>query len=349
MKIIVIVLGWGLTIASVYSASFDCKKASNFAEHEVCADKELSKLDDKLSALYKKVKTAKGNWREGQLTWLKERNSCKTKPCLLIAYQTRVLFFESALANSKPKTLAAEFEGKSQEAFNTVYTPVKTQMELIKQREANSFKLIESSINKDVCSNILTSINKPREHGFFTNKESLRKGEGGLVNLGLPEMLIQTDLNFPRTIMHGKNANSTRVEEFVIDLNKDGTNEFVYRSTGYLSSILVHSSYLLTAAYDSKKYSRFGEFMMKQRELGNVSNFLWQWQEFNDLKLGDFVRTFGSQVIYEFIEFNEQYYLLATRSVIKENSPIQVAVVQLGSASDIYPACLFESTFTVTN
>ncbi|TPH12196.1 hypothetical protein [Litorilituus lipolyticus] len=224
---------------------------------------------------------------------------------------------------------------------------MKSRIELNKFREANSFYLLESSIDKDICSNVLASLNKPREHNFMKNKESLRKGEGGLVNLGLPEMLIQTELNLPRTVMHGKNANSSRVEEFVVDLNKDGTNEFVYRSTGYLSSIWVHSFYLLTAAYDSKKYSRFGEFMMKQRELGNVSNFLWQWQEFNDLESGNFVRTFGSQVIYEFIEFNKQYYLLATRSVIKENSPIQVAVVQLGSASDIYPACLFETKFIV--
>lgn len=169
MKIIILAMGV-MFCAFGHSVSFDCNKASTFAEREVCAEEKLSILDDKLSEQYKKIKLTEGNWREDQLTWLKERNNCKSKQCLLTVYQERVLFFESALANSKPEKLAAGFEGKSQEVLNTVYAPVKTRMELIKQREANSFKLIESSINKDVCSNILASLNKPREHGFFRNK-----------------------------------------------------------------------------------------------------------------------------------------------------------------------------------
>ncbi|BAJ03345.1 hypothetical protein [Shewanella violacea] len=242
---------------------------------------------------------------------------------------------------------AKEIEGGGQADFNTV--PVKTRMKLIKLREANSFYLLESAINKDVCVNILASINKPRKHGFFKNKENLRKGEEGLVNLGLPEMLIQTELNFPRTVMSGKNSNSSRVEEFVVDLNKDGVDEFIYRSTGYLSSVWVHSFYLLSAPYDTEKYSRFGEFMMKQRELDNVSKFSWQWKKFDGLKSGDLIKTFGSQVIYELIEFNDRYYILATRSVIKDNSSIKVAVMMLGNEKDILPACFFESRFIVAN
>lgn len=87
----------------VHSASFDCKKAGNFAEREVCADKELSMLDDKLSALYKKIKKTAGDWRKSQLLWLQERNNCKTKQCLLTSYQTRVVFFESELTKSTVK------------------------------------------------------------------------------------------------------------------------------------------------------------------------------------------------------------------------------------------------------
>jgi hypothetical protein len=242
---------------------------------------------------------------------------------------------------------ATEIEGENQADLNTV--PVKTRMELTIFREANSFYLLESSINKDICENILASINKPRENGYLKNKESLRDGEGGLVNLGLAEMMIQTELNLPRTVMKGKNANSFRVEEFVIDLDKDGIDEFVYRDTSHLSGIWVHSFYVLSVAYNNKKYSRFGEFMMEQRELGNVSNFLRQWKEFEGLKAGDFVKTFGSQVIYELIEFNDRYYILATRSVIKDNSSIKVAVMMLGNEKDILPACFFESRFIVAN
>lgn len=187
---------------------------------------------------------------------------------------------------------AEDIEVEYKVDVNTV--SVKTRMELTKFREANSFYLIESSINKDTCENILASINKPRKHGYLKNKERLRDEEGGLVNLGLPEMMIQTDLNIPRKVMSGKNSNSSRVEELVVDLNKDGVDEFIYRNTSYLSSIWVHSFYVLSIPYNTKNFSRFGEFMMKQRELDNVSKILWQWKEFDGLKVGDFVSTLGS-------------------------------------------------------
>lgn len=225
----------------------------------------------------------------------------------------------------------------------------KTYVELFKKREANSFYLLESSIDTEVCSGILASINKSREHRYFENDEALRKGTGGKVNLGLPEMMLQTELNLQRIVMSGKNASSSRVEEFVVDLNRDGIDEFVYRTTGYLSGVWVHSLYVLSMPYDSKKYSRFGEFMIEQRNLGNISKFLWQWREFDDLKSGVFSKQFGSQVIYELIEFNERYYILVTRSVIKENSAIKVAALELDNMGNIHPGCFFETNFIVTH
>ncbi len=104
VKVIIMMSVLVLSLSTlVHSASFDCKKASNFAEREVCSDKELSKLDDKLSVLYKKIKKTAGDWRKSQLLWLQERNNCKTKQCLLTAYQTRVVFFESELTKNTVK------------------------------------------------------------------------------------------------------------------------------------------------------------------------------------------------------------------------------------------------------
>jgi uncharacterized protein len=98
MKIILMVISSLLALStSVHSASFDCNKASNFAERQVCADEALSSLDVELSSLYKKVRQTIGVLRESQLQWLKERNNCKTKQCLLASYQSRVLFFEKLL------------------------------------------------------------------------------------------------------------------------------------------------------------------------------------------------------------------------------------------------------------
>jgi hypothetical protein len=110
----------------------------------------------------------------------------------------------------------------------------------------------------------------------------------------------------------------------------------------------VHSLSVLPVSYDSKKYSNVDAFWKEQYELGNISKFLWQWKAFDGLEAGDFLKKIGSQAIYELIEFNDQNYILATRSVIKEKSSIKVAVTQITNIGEIYPACLFETNFIVT-
>jgi uncharacterized protein YecT (DUF1311 family) len=131
IMITVMVIALGLLLlpsTAVHSASFDCNKASNYAEGEICAYEKISNLDDKLATLYNKVKKTEGNWREGQLAWLKERNQCKTTQCVSLAYQSRVLFFESVVANETKQhfelieaTADAEYCAGLLEFTNTKY------------------------------------------------------------------------------------------------------------------------------------------------------------------------------------------------------------------------------------
>lgn len=82
-----------------YRTSFDCAKASKWAEHEVCTSKELAELDLRLDSLYQQhVKTAnytdKSKLKVGQQGWLTDRNKCKgdadTSSCLLNIYTNRI-------------------------------------------------------------------------------------------------------------------------------------------------------------------------------------------------------------------------------------------------------------------
>ena len=61
------------------AASFDCSKAKNFAEKSVCADSDLSRLDDALSRIYRialeRVKD-KEQLRAEQRQWLAKRDAC---------------------------------------------------------------------------------------------------------------------------------------------------------------------------------------------------------------------------------------------------------------------------------
>ena len=83
-----------LVAGSASAASFDCEKATTKVEKMICADPELSKLDDELGRVYsenlKKYPDYVANFQAQQRAWLKERNKCETKECLRSIYQKRI-------------------------------------------------------------------------------------------------------------------------------------------------------------------------------------------------------------------------------------------------------------------
>ena len=80
------------------AASFDCKKASTEVEQAICADPELSKLDEQLSKIYKQAlqKGPKAKMQAAQKEWLKERNTrCGAyAACLQYQYYRRIAQLE---------------------------------------------------------------------------------------------------------------------------------------------------------------------------------------------------------------------------------------------------------------
>jgi|GEM_PF-2521525 len=81
-----------LVISQVQAASFDCAKASTKVEKLICANAELSKLDEALAVEYadalKLPDTA--NLKTEQKSWLKGRNQCTDDTCIQAAYRQRI-------------------------------------------------------------------------------------------------------------------------------------------------------------------------------------------------------------------------------------------------------------------
>lgn len=82
------------------AASFDCSKASNYAEKEICRDGFLSGRDEYLAKLYKEALTAipesQDAIRQKQREWLQKRNLCQTQKCLDDALSDRIVELERA-------------------------------------------------------------------------------------------------------------------------------------------------------------------------------------------------------------------------------------------------------------
>ena len=95
------------------AASFDCDSAKGFVEKTICSEQDLSKLDDELSITYKSARSSSENSEiiiQNQLVWLKERNLCKTKECIIEKYSNRISELKSPIAsNVRPLKLTREY------------------------------------------------------------------------------------------------------------------------------------------------------------------------------------------------------------------------------------------------
>jgi uncharacterized protein len=79
---------------NIHAASFDCSKATSEVEKIICANDELSKLDNSLITAYQQVldrTRKKKEMIESQNQWLEnERNECQDAQCIKKAYEIRI-------------------------------------------------------------------------------------------------------------------------------------------------------------------------------------------------------------------------------------------------------------------
>lgn len=88
-----------------WGASFDCGKATTKVEKIICADAELTKLDEELAVVYKSAlqdKKQADSIRLAQKQWLKVRNGCADAACIKHAYESRLHGLSSSVIMHTP-------------------------------------------------------------------------------------------------------------------------------------------------------------------------------------------------------------------------------------------------------
>ena len=90
--------------ACVSAASFDCGKASSDVEKRICANDDLSRLDDEMGKAYAKVLKEdiadKQSMVNAQHDWLKERDRCAEDVCIERIYKVRLDILNAYLRNA---------------------------------------------------------------------------------------------------------------------------------------------------------------------------------------------------------------------------------------------------------
>ena len=107
-KLILAIIGWFALVMAAQAASFDCGKATTKVEKLVCANPEISKLDDTLGKAYQDDLT-KADEEQKQLLiteqkhWLRHtRNVCSDESCLKLAYWSRQAELETFFEPKRP-------------------------------------------------------------------------------------------------------------------------------------------------------------------------------------------------------------------------------------------------------
>lgn len=78
---------------SLFGASFDCAKAITKVEKMICADDQLSALDENLSKVFKEAMNSTENkeqLQKEQFAWMRERDKCKSNECLQQHYNNQI-------------------------------------------------------------------------------------------------------------------------------------------------------------------------------------------------------------------------------------------------------------------
>jgi len=120
-----------------FAASFNCQEATQEVDKTICSNQELTKLDEKMSKYYFKLKESldkksSGTLLKKQKRWLKQRTKkCNSSDanCLMSLYKARILELRERHENLIPYTLTKKeaFQGlKGVCNFNDENIPIDT-------------------------------------------------------------------------------------------------------------------------------------------------------------------------------------------------------------------------------
>ncbi|MDR0666923.1 MAG: lysozyme inhibitor LprI family protein [Campylobacteraceae bacterium] len=208
-----------LLSAFLFSASFDCKKATTEVEKLICSNEELSQLDDELNKAYKEILNKTDNKEaliKEQRAWIKERNSCKDEACIKIFYRTQIFKSKTQIAHTS--TYAEVLENKKMANMReNIYADV---------RPADSFLLIGGT-EKQICKETLALFN---EKGTYKEDEKIVDFDYVFWYLNNSGLISWVPINAASSEMKvSEKIFKFGLEYVELDIDNNGKNEYVYR------------------------------------------------------------------------------------------------------------------------
>lgn len=155
MRHFILSIAVALMAGNAHTASFDCAKASTKVEKLICADRELSELDDRMANAYEwdtEGGDALPRFRGSQKAWLAKRNACADADCVRQRYDERI-----AELSCKSERMAGAAIGVSQCAWFSRRV-LDRELKTLEDRQAR--KAVEGSSNADATRRALAAERK---------------------------------------------------------------------------------------------------------------------------------------------------------------------------------------------
>lgn len=246
-KLLIIIF---LSTVSVFGASFDCAKATTKVEKMICADPELSALDEKLSKTFNEAMNAtkdKNQLKENQYYWLKyDRNTCTNRQCLNSLHHLRITYLNTTWLNKNTEPSASTiFKLIQYFDCNTTNKKEFKDLCIAMQNHPESVELLQPLATGN-------SIHEPQFQKYLSQLDSEEKN--ALVYSVIP------DDNDPISKYQSKYFLLSQKE-----LNRLMKEDKAYKSTGKLKLYSIDECYAKNKT--RKAYLFFADAMLKQKEI----------------------------------------------------------------------------------
>lgn len=286
---------FGLLALSVQAASFDCAKAATKVEKLICADAEISKLDEELNAAYKTAlqdEKRAGTIKKAQKQWMKERNSCADAACVKRAYEMRL----SSITVTHTSSDEAEHEG---------VTPDKP-----------GFFRLDQSTNDKVCSLLSQIINDDIKEYGETNFD---------IHTEFAKWHKVNEERIDRGDVHKYDG---MVEQADVDINNDGMVDQIIRTKWSISGVLDDALNILSR---SKKEIVIADLARSGNMITFTSNY-WigrHQKKYSNHLIDGWEWYFDGVAAINLFQQNDETYVVAQHYAAPRNVSAKIYVFQL--------------------
>jgi Uncharacterized protein conserved in bacteria, putative lipoprotein len=213
-----------------HTAGFDCAKASTAVEKMICADAELSKLDDEMNEAFQNHISNNEKYRDKERTeqqnWLHGRNECLDTSCLIQAYQNRLKVLKNTSERKEARLRLSE-ESPGPIIYYTDLRRSDVQWEDMEARfwrlgaRPQGFFQLAGSNNDQLCMEALEAFNEP----------------GKYVGDDIDRWLTENSKKVQFHLLADPKRLWTRElppEYAVADIDGDGRQEYIYKKVSCL-------------------------------------------------------------------------------------------------------------------